>query len=71
MENCSHANWRYARRLLKDDIYHYCAQCVQCHAIVKLPQHQDKLFINANEIPDGELIHPFIGGNELPRGKHD
>jgi len=65
-DQCSHTDWRYARRLLKDDIYHYCAQCVTCHAIVKLPQHDNKLFIDHNEIPDGELIHPFIEG-----GKHD
>ena len=61
MQDCDHAGHRvYARRLFANKTTHFCVQCLKCLRVVKLPEHGNRPFIRADEVPTGRKIHDFI-----------
>lgn len=67
MRDCDHARRTvYARRTFKNGTIHYCIQCLDCLAVVKTEQHNNRPWIRHDEIPTGIVIHDFDEG-----GQHD
>lgn len=69
MCDCDHAGGlRYVRRTNPDNSVHLCVQCSRCLAVVKLPQHGNRLLLKMYEVPPGEAIYEYIeptaGGSE-------
>lgn len=60
-DECAHIGHRvYARRVFSNGTVHHCVQCVKCLSVVKMPEHGNRPWIRADEIPQGKAVHPFI-----------
>ena len=65
MHDCDHVGHRvYARRVFANNTVHFCVQCLKCLQVVKMPEHDNRPFIRAEEIPPGRAIHDFISGDD-------
>ena len=61
MHDCDHVGARhYVRRTFSNGTTHIGVQCLRCLRIVKLPQHDCRLWIRASEVPPGKTIHEWI-----------
>lgn len=61
MRDCDHVGHRvYTRREFSNGTVHHCVQCLNCLAVVKLPEHGNRPFIRLDEIPANKAILPFI-----------
>ena len=61
MTECAHSGHRvYARRIFTNQTTHFCVQCLSCLRVVKMPEHGNRPFIRADEVPAGRKIHDFI-----------
>ena len=58
--HCQHSRWQYSRRTLLDGTVHLGAQCMDCLSIIKLPEHDYRLWLKPSDIPAGATIHPFV-----------
>lgn len=73
MTDCIHENWRYTRRIFVNGTSHYCAQCSDCRDLVRLPAHDFRPFIRADEIPAEVTIQEWQApamGDPQPDGLH-
>lgn len=57
---CNHENWQYCRHKSSSSAIFFAAQCKECLSLVKLPQHHDRLFLRAIDIPADAVIHPIM-----------
>ena len=57
---CTHDRWHYCRRTFSNGTQHFGAQCLDCLSCIKLPQHGNRLWIKAEDIPPGATIHAHI-----------
>lgn len=61
MRDCDHVGHRvYTRREFSNGTTHHCVQCLNCLAVVKLPEHGNRPLIRLDEIPANKAILPFI-----------
>jgi hypothetical protein len=61
MHDCDHAGHRvYARRTFANCTVHICVQCLNCLAVVKIPEHGNRPWIRIDEVPAGSAIHDFV-----------
>lgn len=61
MRNCDCVGHRvYARRVFNNGSVHFCVQCLRCLQVCKLPEHGNRPWIKATEIPAGRGIYDFI-----------
>lgn len=62
---CDHTGSRqYARRKFSNGSWHICVQCLKCHDVVRLPEHNMRPFLRLDEVPRGKLIHDWIGDDQ-------
>ena len=60
-DDCDHVGHRvYAKRTFRNGTTHYCVQCTRCLSVVKMPEHGNRPWIKAEEIPLGRAVHSFI-----------